>query len=161
MDCQSANSIGRLSGISMPLPCCFMVLMSVLLVFHPCPCLASPEENGDGRIIEEVYHTPLAGEACKTTVFGRPVSVDVRDRENIMALTLGANLYTPDLGGNTGLPIAALYTRNRWDSWWLRSIVGVFVNEVDAAKSYGGEGGWGKRGGGGENKGGVWGQGAF
>jgi len=137
MDCRSENSIGRLNSISMSFPGCFTVLISVLLVFHPCPCLASPEETGDGRIIEDVYHTPLAGEPYKTTVLGRPVSIEARDRENIMALTLGANLYTPDLGGNTGLPIAALYLCNRWDSWWLRSIVGVFVNEVDAAKSYG------------------------
>jgi hypothetical protein len=86
---------------------------------------------------ESPYHTPLAGEAYSTAMFGKDVSIPARDRENILSLTLGANFYTPGVGGNNALPIAALYVRHRWDKWWARSVVGVFVNEADVARSMG------------------------
>jgi hypothetical protein len=34
-------------------------------------------------------------------------------------------------------PIAALYYRHRWDKWWTRDVIGLFVNEMDAARSFG------------------------
>ncbi len=95
---------------------------------EPTPA-ASPEAAS--------YHTPLAGEPYTTTIFGKKASIPARDRENILSLTLGTNIYTPELGGNSALPIAALYYRHRWDKWWARSVIGLFVNEIDAARSFG------------------------
>ena len=72
-------------------------------------------------------HTPLAGEAYKTTLFGRTIEIPARDRENVRSLTLGGNYYTPELGGDVAVPIAVLYYRHRWDTWWTRDIIGLFV----------------------------------
>jgi hypothetical protein len=86
---------------------------------------------------ENFYHTPLAGEACNASILGRLIRIPERDRENTLSLTLGANFYDPEVGGNLGLPIAALYWRHRWDKWWTRNVIGVFVNEMDVARSFG------------------------
>lgn len=82
-------------------------------------------------------HTPLAGEAYKTTLFGRNIEIPERDRENVRSLSLGGNYYTPELGDTVAVPIAALYYRHRWDTWWTRDIIGLFVNELDVARSVG------------------------
>lgn len=82
-------------------------------------------------------HTPLAGEAYKTTFLGRTVEIPARDRNNILSLSLGTNLYSPEVGGDVALPIAALYWQHRWEKLWSRAIVGLFVNEVDVARSFG------------------------
>lgn len=81
--------------------------------------------------------TPLAGKAYQTTIMGRRIAIPARNRDNELALTLGANAYAPKLGGDSVLPIAALYWKQRWDSWWTRDVFGVFVNELDVAKSIG------------------------
>lgn len=93
---------------------------------------AAGESSVNGGI-----HTPLAGEAYKTALFGRTIEIPARDRENVRSLTLGGNYYTPELGGNLAVPIAALYYRHRWDTWWTRDIIGLFVNEMDVARSLG------------------------
>ncbi|NVN89049.1 MAG: hypothetical protein HXX11_00475 [Desulfuromonadales bacterium] len=80
---------------------------------------------------------PLAGEAYQTTIMGRRIAIPARNRDNVLALTLGATAYTPKLGGDSVLPIAALYWKQRWDSWWTRDVIALFVNEMDVAKSYG------------------------
>ncbi len=86
---------------------------------------------------ENFYHTPLAGEACTAQILGRTIRIPERDRENTLSLTLGANFYAPEVGGNLGLPIAALYWRHRWEKWWTRDVIGLFVNEMDVARSFG------------------------
>ncbi len=59
---------------------------------------------------EEPYHTPLAGDAYTTTVFGHPAVVAPRDRTNLTALNLG--LYAvPDYKGEKLAGFGALY---RW-----------------------------------------------
>jgi len=89
------------------------------------------DSGNDGTI-----KVPLAGEAYQTTILGRKISIPARNRNNELALTLGATGYTPKLGSDSVLPIAALYWKHRWDSWWTRNVFGVFVNEMDVAKSF-------------------------
>ena len=94
--------------------------------------LEDGECTGDG-----VMQTPLAGEAYSTSLFGRTIEIPERNRENVRSLSLGVNYYTPDLGSDTAVPIAAFYYRHRWDNWWTRDIIGLFVNEMDVARSLG------------------------
>jgi hypothetical protein len=82
-------------------------------------------------------HTPLAGEAYTTTLWGKTIKIPARNRENERAVTLGANFYTPSVGDDFGQPIGALYWRHQWEKWWSRAIVGLFVNEVDVERSFG------------------------
>lgn len=114
-----------------------IALPTLFLAWSAVPCKAAPAKDEAKCLVAGPYHTPLAGEPYTTTVLGKTISIPARDRENVLSLTLGANFYVPDVGGDTALPIAALYWRHRWDSWWIRSIIGVFVNEIDAAKSFG------------------------
>jgi hypothetical protein len=81
--------------------------------------------------------TPLAGEAYKTTLWGKTIDIPARNRENERAVTLGANFYVPSIGDSFAEPIGALYWRRQWEKWWSRAIVGVFVNEVDVERSFG------------------------
>jgi hypothetical protein len=57
---------------------------------------------------EEPYHTPLAGFAYNTTLFGREVHAPARDRSDLTALNLGL-LYVPDIKGEIVQPFGALY----------------------------------------------------
>jgi hypothetical protein len=103
-------------------------------------CEAGPVESGAAPRTDALYHTPLAGEACEACeaiILGREIRIPVRNRENILSRSLGVNGYVPAVGGDDVLPIAALYWRHRWDDWWVRSVIGVFVNEVDTARSFG------------------------
>lgn len=86
---------------------------------------------------DDTMKVPLAGEAYQTTILGRKITIPARNRDNELALTLGANVYTPKIGSDSVLPIAALYWKHRWDSWWTRNVFGVFVNEMDVAKNIG------------------------
>jgi hypothetical protein len=81
--------------------------------------------------------TPLAGEAYTTTLWGETIKIPARNRENERAVTLGGNFYAPSVGDAFGEPIGALYWRHKWEKWWTRATVGVFVNEVDVARSFG------------------------
>jgi len=92
---------------------------------------------GSAAEADDEYHTPLAGEAYKTVLFGHSVNVPARQRENVRSFSLGANFYVPDLGGDVGLPIAALYLRHQDETWWYRSTIGLFVNEFDVARNFG------------------------
>ncbi len=117
-----------------------LLFITLLASFFTCglsPCEAAPEGGDSECLVDIPYHTPLAGEAYATTFLGRTISIPSRNRDNIRSLTLGANFYTPDVGGDTALPIAALFFRHQWENWWLRSVIGVFVNEVDVARNIG------------------------
>ena len=92
-------------------------------------------ECADNGTVQTLF-TPLAGEAYKTTLFGREIEIPARNRENVRSLTLGGNCYAPELNGNLAVPIAAFYYRHRWDDWWTRDILGLFVNEMDVARSF-------------------------
>ena len=115
----------------------FLPFLAAIFVWGSSPCLAAPEVEPPGSQVDSSYQTPLAGEAYATTFLGRNIAIPARNRENVRSLTLGANLYAPDVGGNTVLPIAALYWRHQSEKWWLRSVIGVFVNEVDVAGNIG------------------------
>jgi len=77
------------------------------------------------------YHTQLAGEACRLTLFGKQYDVPVRDRCNTLAVVLGVTSFNPALGGTDALPIAALYWRRESARSRTRLIFSVFVNELD------------------------------
>jgi len=57
---------------------------------------------------EEPYHTPLAGFAYDTTLFGKQVHAPARDRSDLTALNLGI-LYVPNIKGEVVQPFGALY----------------------------------------------------
>ncbi|MDD2336457.1 MAG: hypothetical protein PHD01_07745, partial [Geobacteraceae bacterium] len=115
----------------------FVPLLAAFFAWGDTSCEAAREEENPGIKVALPYHTPLAGEAYATTFLGRTIAIPSRNRENVRSLTLGANFYAPDVGGNSALPIAALYWRHQSEKWWLRSIIGVFVNEVDIARNIG------------------------
>ncbi len=87
--------------------------------------------------VDESVHTPYAGDACETTVFGRKIDIPPRDRNNLRSFTLGGNFYYHKVGSERGAPIVAFYYRHGGEKWWNRDIVGLFVNEVDVARNYG------------------------
>jgi hypothetical protein len=96
-------------------------------------------EERDERWGEGGYRTPLAGEAFETEVFGRQVTVEARDRGNTMAVSLGGVAFTPNIGGNTALPLFAYYWNyTKEETRWLRLVSSVFVNELDFAERFGG-----------------------
>ena len=107
------------------------------LAFHASQGEAAADRDFSRSEVDSSYHTPLAGQAYATTFLGRTIAIPSRNRENDRAITLGTNFYAPDVGGNTAVPIAALYWRHESEKWWLRSIIGVFVNEVDVARNFG------------------------
>lgn len=128
---------------------CFL---AIVVWFHDHPAMGASEEpagNNEARARDDLVAsasssgggysplTPLAGEAYQTTILGRKIAIPARNRDNTLALTLGANAYSPSLGGDTVLPIAAFYWRRSWDTWWTRDVIGLFVNEMDVAKSFG------------------------
>jgi len=63
---------------------------------------------------EEPYHTPLAGDAYHTVLFGREVDVPARDRTNLTALNLGL-YYVPDIKGELIQPFGAIYLWRNMD----------------------------------------------
>ncbi|KAF0215620.1 MAG: hypothetical protein FD174_4068 [Geobacteraceae bacterium] len=85
----------------------------------------------------EAYRTPLAGEAYRTVLFGYPVEVPFRDRRDVRAFSVGANVYTPAVGEDNFIPIAALYWNKQNDPTRLRAIVAVFMNELEVARRFG------------------------
>jgi len=117
-----------------------LILLPLLVAFMAWggnPLVAAAEIDSPGHLLDTAYRTPLAGEAYATTFLGKKIAIPSRNRKNVRSLTLGANFYIPDVGSDTALPIAALYWRHQEDTWWLRSVIGVFVNEVDLARNLG------------------------
>ena len=125
----------------------FLVASAIICANSSCIAAADADakldelRRGNHEAVESTDNgeikTPLAGEAYKTELFGRTIEIPARNRENDRAITLGVNFYTPELGGDLVDPIAALYYRHRWEKWWTRDIIGLFVNEMDAARSFG------------------------
>jgi hypothetical protein len=97
---------------------------------NPEPDLTEVSEN-------DSHQTPMAGEAYTYSFFGKTINIPARQRENILSLSVGANLYEPEVGDNRAIPIAALYWRHRWQHWWTRNVIGLFVNEIDIARDSG------------------------
>ena len=109
---------------------CFSLLCAMQL--HAAEPAVEPQPVPDvaGK---SKYRTPLAGNACRLTLFGEQVDVPVRDRCNTLAVALGINSFSPALGGADALPIAALYWRRESAHSRTRLISSVFVNELDHA----------------------------
>lgn len=78
------------------------------------------------------YRTPRAGEALEIEIFGRHVSVPERDRSHTNAVNLGSVIVAPNIGGQTVIPFAALYTRHYWEDGdrWLRAVLVGVHNEA-------------------------------
>lgn len=83
------------------------------------------------------YHTPLAGEAYKSTFMGRTFDIRTRDRGDVSALTLGGEFYTPKQGETSGTPIGALYLKRVWENSRTRNVISIFVNDLEYDKSFG------------------------
>ena len=96
----------------------------------------APAENAELSPAGE-YRTPLAGEAYRTTLFGRPVEVPSFDRDNIRAVALGATFYKPEVGDDWFVPIGGIYLKGRPEPYHYRAILSLFVNEVDVSRSFG------------------------
>jgi hypothetical protein len=89
-------------------------------------------EQADG----EEYHTPRAGEALETDVFGRHVIVPERDRRSITAWDLGLAAVAPGITGNEVLPFASLYFwRHPDENTLLRAVVVGVYDEIFYARS--------------------------
>ncbi len=75
----------------------------------------------------------------ETSVFGREVVVEERDRADTLALTLGATGFAPSIDDNTVVPFLALYYNKRWgEERHLRATVSGLVNTVDYAEMFDG-----------------------
>lgn len=113
----------------------FLFLASFFLSVFPT---GYPDDRGVALADDlPQYHTTLAGEPCNIECFGRSVDVPPRNRDNTAALVLGGALFTPNLAEHDFLPIAALYWKHRWDDTRMRGTFSVFVNELDASKTFG------------------------
>jgi len=110
----------------------------ILLFFRGTSAMGDePVLHGDERpTAVPSYTTPLAGEAYSTSVLGTKVDIAVRDRRNILALTLGGTLFLPGLGDSDALPMGALYWRRENDNYRTRLVFSAFYNEFDHALKY-------------------------
>jgi hypothetical protein len=121
---------------------CFVFCMQ-MLAFSAGVLSAESVARADEEVIkpaqEPVYHTPLAGQECDIDLMGRAIHIPSRNCDNEQAITLGGVYFDPQLGGTDILPIGALYWRHRWEKSRLRAVVSIFDNELDVAKSFGGE----------------------
>lgn len=120
------------------LPAILITITLILAGAGQLQALEPPLITGEGpsEATQEVYRTPLAGEACFITLLGEKYAVPVRDRSNTMALTLGGTAFSPSLGSSDAIPIAALYWRRESPRSKTRLIFSVFVNELDHALKY-------------------------
>ena len=96
-------------------------------------CLTSLPAAAPAGDEEEVYRTPLAGEACTIRLAAGVFTLPPRDRANQFALTLGGSLFYPVLGTSDALPFAALYNRRETPAYRSRLVFSVFDNELDLA----------------------------
>lgn len=85
----------------------------------------------------EEYHTPLAGEPLHTVFMGRPLDIAALDRGRVSALILGAEFYTPKQGDTSATPIGALYLKRVWEKSRMRSVLSIFINDMEYDKSFG------------------------
>ena len=84
------------------------------------------------------YHTPLAGDELNTSFLGHPVHIPARNREDVLAIiTLGGIYFHPRLGGADALPMGALYWRQRWEKYNVRTVASIVQNELDLTRSFG------------------------
>ena len=90
-------------------------------------------EEGAGE-----YHTPLAGERLETEVFGRPIVVEERDRRSLLALSLGAVTFTPNVAGTTMLPYGSFLGLYRKAPHHLRAQMAGLYNQIDYDYSFDG-----------------------
>jgi len=90
------------------------------------------EKSGGGA-----YRTPLAGEPGEAYFRGERVAIPAVNRSDMTSITLGGSLLEPEQGDTRGLPVAALYLRRVWEEARTRSIISVFVNELEYDKTFG------------------------
>lgn len=90
------------------------------------------EGRGEGG-----YHTLLAGEAGQAELLGRVIAVPARDRSHMNSITVGGSFFEPKQGDDAGQPLAALYLRHFWEDSRTRNLIGIFVNELEYAKTVG------------------------
>lgn len=127
----------------------FPLIIAIYLTALPGAFGAQPTEAGTGgesplheagkdEPASREYRTPLAGEGFRTVLFGKPIDVPPPcDRDDIRALAIGGNIYSPKVGDDFAIPIAGLYWRKQTDRYRLRAVVGGFMNEVEVARRFG------------------------
>lgn len=113
--------------------------MAVLAIGPLCALLILSRLSLGLAAEEEVYHTPLAGEAKRVTFMGQQVDIPAVNRADMTSITLGASLLTPPQGKSPIIPVAALYHRRITDNSLRRAMVAVFLNELEYLRD---EGGW-------------------
>lgn len=104
----------------------------------PPPPADSPHATAPPVSESEEYHTPLAGERLETTVFGRPIVVDERDRRSLLALSLGAMILEPNVAGTSVLPYGSFIALYRKSPHHLRAQLAGLYNQVDYGYSFDG-----------------------
>jgi len=99
---------------------------------------ASRAESGSASAGEAgEYHTALAGEPLHTVFMGIPVDIPARDRSRETALMLGGIFYTPKQGETSGTLLGALYVKRMWEESRTRSVISIFVNDLEYDRSFG------------------------
>jgi hypothetical protein len=86
---------------------------------------------------EAPCHTPLAGEAGRTSFLGYPVEIPALDRGHLTSITLGGTLLDPKQGDTRAIPFAALYLRRVEEEYRTRDTVSIFVNELEYDRRFG------------------------
>lgn len=97
------------------------------------PFWASPLWAAENPFNHSEYHTPLAGEAFKTFLFGKIIEIPKRDRSFYRALNLGFVLSTPKVVTPNPFPFFAFFYKQYWpdrNSQFRAILVGVF-NQID------------------------------
>lgn len=107
---------------------CLLLLVLQLGVAAPVRAEAGATENPASSA---TYHTPLAGEPGRASIFGYSVELPAIDRAHITSLTLGGSLLLPRQGRTSGVPIAAFYLRHIGDEARTRDVVSIFVNDLE------------------------------
>jgi hypothetical protein len=129
--------VGWNPGVLKNFLCATAVVICVQAVFATITSAETAAEDPPGPVKSISALVPLAGQAYQTTILGQKIAIPARNRDNVLALTLGSSAYAPKLGGDSVLPIAALYWKERRENWWTRNVFALFVNEMDVAGSFG------------------------
>lgn len=119
------------------------LLFCALLAGYPCYAASAGDIPGvaqgtrESPAVESEYHTPLAGEPSRQTVFGRTIDIPARNRDNAAALVMGATIFTPPLAEAEFLPFGAFYWKHRWGDTRFRGVFSIVVNEADLSETFG------------------------
>ena len=97
--------------------------------------ISSQKKEDQKLVTEEKYRTPRAGERLRGTfpLFGFELDIAERRRDETMAVSLGASIYSPKVADQTVVPFAAFYYADTWNEKKrrIRVIAAGLANYVD------------------------------